>query len=397
MITHRKRRVAADEAHSWARHLRLKNPYGKLVLGMLTLYVNGEGSCFVGIQSLAEDCELSADTVRKRLAWLEHVGAIARFPQWIDGNGRRNGDGVGKRTSDEIRLLMEADPDVIEARAAGDEHAGGDDDGGEISPRSQQGLNEAEDQASPPVAVCQPSDSGKGLKTLNLNTEPEDSPQPPKGGNDDAGGEAEGKPWPHEASWQRIEAAWGNPILHQQLCRTLWDAFSDPERERFARVVRGYLSWRVAQPKPPNRCNMQKLMRERDAWPGFEKLAGPDPTLRTFIAEGSAEHRAFTVIEAIGGWSARPCPFDTSQGARGYWRSRPTLPDELAMAQFVDKPFDQWTQLEPKTPSFYAWVDRVRDWTGVHRENLRVPCLFPPRKDGTISSSTDPPKESSAA
>jgi pyocin large subunit-like protein len=101
----RPRRIAADEAHSWARHLKLGNPYAKLVLSMLTIYVNGDGSCFVGIEQLAEDTELSADTVRKRLAWLERVGAIARFPQWIDASGRRNGDGRGKSTSDEIRLL----------------------------------------------------------------------------------------------------------------------------------------------------------------------------------------------------------------------------------------------------------------------------------------------------
>jgi hypothetical protein len=47
----------------------------------------------VSIPTLAEDTELSQQTVRNRLAWLEEIGAIARLPQWIDEYGRRNGDG----------------------------------------------------------------------------------------------------------------------------------------------------------------------------------------------------------------------------------------------------------------------------------------------------------------
>lgn len=39
----RPRRVAADEAHAWARNLRLHNSLAKLVLCMVTGYVNGEG------------------------------------------------------------------------------------------------------------------------------------------------------------------------------------------------------------------------------------------------------------------------------------------------------------------------------------------------------------------
>src|SRR5882672_4611620 len=48
----RPRRIAADEAHAWARNLRLNNAQAKLVLSMLTLYVDGDGYCFVGIPQL---------------------------------------------------------------------------------------------------------------------------------------------------------------------------------------------------------------------------------------------------------------------------------------------------------------------------------------------------------
>src|ERR1700761_1206568 len=94
----RARRIAADEAHAWARNLRLGNKDAKFVLCMSTLYVDGDGYCFVAIPTLAYDCEMSADTVRRRLVWLEEIGAINRISQWIDEKGNRNSDGRGKRT-----------------------------------------------------------------------------------------------------------------------------------------------------------------------------------------------------------------------------------------------------------------------------------------------------------
>jgi hypothetical protein len=177
----RPRRIAADEAHAWARNLRLNNPLGKLTLSMLTLYVDGEGSCFVSIEQLAEDTELAADTVRKRLAWLEAIGALARFPQWVDASGRRNGDGRGRRTSDEIRLLITADEGEIESRAQGGEPESSshqknatDGENTSVSPRSvtpspERGANGTSPRLAPPVALCQPSDSRKGQTLLNLN------------------------------------------------------------------------------------------------------------------------------------------------------------------------------------------------------------------------------------
>ncbi len=51
-----RRAIAADEAHSWARNLKLGNIHAKLILSMVTLYVDVEGVCFVSIPSLAEDC-----------------------------------------------------------------------------------------------------------------------------------------------------------------------------------------------------------------------------------------------------------------------------------------------------------------------------------------------------
>ena len=62
---------------------------------MLTLDVNGDGACFVSINQLADDCELAAETVRRRSAWLEQIGVLIRRPQFIDEYGRRNSDVAG--------------------------------------------------------------------------------------------------------------------------------------------------------------------------------------------------------------------------------------------------------------------------------------------------------------
>jgi len=114
----RPRRIAADEAHAWARNLRLGNPLAKLVLCMLALYVNGEGECFASVNQLADDTELDRKTVMARLDWLEKAGVIRRKPQWTYQRGGRNGEGIGRRTSDLIVLLMdqgeEKSPDMAD-------------------------------------------------------------------------------------------------------------------------------------------------------------------------------------------------------------------------------------------------------------------------------------------
>lgn len=134
----RRRRIASDEAHAWARNLRLGNPFAKLVLSMLSLYVDGDGYSFVGINQLAEDCELSADTVRRRLDWLEdEAKVIRRTPQWIDESGMRNGNGRGRRTTDKILLLT---------GEAGQREA--------ISPSPQPGSDQVWPSVSPRLALA---------------------------------------------------------------------------------------------------------------------------------------------------------------------------------------------------------------------------------------------------
>ena len=246
-------------AHAWSRSMKLGNPYAKSVLKSLCLYVNDTGSCFAGIGTLADDTDLSQDTVRKRLKWLEEIGAIARFPRWIDENGRANSEGKGKRTSDEIRLMIDTDPEVIEARALGlateesSDETGAD--AGDISPRHQQGLNAesktARDSVGPAPALGQPSHCGKGLTPLTVTgTIP---PDPPSGGSPEG--------------WLEFEKAWVHPIARPSICHGLWKALSEDERATVTKAAGGYNRWRERQAKPPHPMNAQTFIREIDAWP----------------------------------------------------------------------------------------------------------------------------------
>lgn len=149
----RARGIASDEAHAWARSLKLKNADAKNVLRALAIYCNSEGSCFVGIDQLALDTDLSADTVRRRLVWLEEIGAVRRLPQYIDRAGRRN-PVSGKRTTDEIRLNLDGDQELIEARARGEIDAENEAISSAISPSTEQGLNPGQPSVSPRLALA---------------------------------------------------------------------------------------------------------------------------------------------------------------------------------------------------------------------------------------------------
>ena len=285
-------RHASDSAHAWARNLRLGDVHSKLLLSMLTLYVDGEGKAFVGLDQLAEDCEFSPDTVRRRLRWLEEIGAIARTAQWIDANGRRGAWGRGKRTSDEIRLLLDADADEIEARAAGiEQKIGGVST--PISPSQQQGLTTSADSVGPAPALGQPSHCGEGLDSSEPEPEPE-SPQPLRG---------EGEPGRDLEEPDDFAPAWsswpGHEVMRRDLALAEFRLLSR-EKQRLCRAaipqfVR--MQERLGRTRPPN---FHLWIRNA----GFEEF--PNATLETAAAPAassfdvnSAEGKAIKALYAF--------------------------------------------------------------------------------------------------
>jgi hypothetical protein len=367
----RPRRIAADEAHAWARNLRLNNSQAKLVLSMATLYVDGDGYCFVSVPSLADDTELSAQTVRRRLAWLEEIGAIARLPQWIDEKGTRNGDGRGKRSSDLIRLLLDADTDDIEARAAG-LHDG---ETAAIAPIHGEGANEAENSLSPTAALPQPYHSGQGLTS---EPEPESPPQPPSGGSVDLEG------------WKEFQEDWQEPILRQSIAQHEWQALNADQRTQARQAARGYVAWRKAQRRPPNVLGAHLFLREREAWPGFAAYA-PDakPAGITGFELDSVEGRAILAIYAV----AKTRPFE---GRNGLVYAGEITPQVL---KFADAgPPSSWPFIEDRQ-QIAAWANFLSEHVrgnrpqfvvtrgigDAQRRGIEAPWDWPPRIDGKLS------------
>jgi hypothetical protein len=403
----RARRIAADEAHAWARNLRLNNPHAKLTLAMLSLYVDGDGYCFVSIPTLADDTELSQQTVRSRLAWLEEIGAIARLPQWIDEYGRRTGDGKGKRTSDLIRLMIDVEPEVIEAGARGELEAVSR----EVSPMPQTGLNSPDETVSPAPALRQPYDSAEGLIS---EPEPESSPKSPSRGREgDREDLEESEPEDFEPAWQ----SWpGHQAMRRDLALAEFRQL-EPDKQRLCRaaiVPFVELQKRLRRDTMPN-FHLWIRQRRFEEFPSA-RLPDPAPERRWL---GGDELAGLQIAVRMG---QRPTPrLVNDEGGRGLglWSVKPLQPDLVAMARFAGEDPATWHQVELGTPQFAAWRDRLALWLGVEIEAervwsephdpavhdlpalhqnfklrkskmvLRVPAPWPPHRDGTWSTEGD--------
>lgn len=405
------RRIASDEAHSWARNLRVKNPSAKLVLSMLTLYVNGEGCCFVSIQRLADDCEMSEDTVRRRLVYLETIGAIVRFPQWRDDQGRRNGEGRGKRTTDDIRLMLTANEEEIEARANGDAEPvspsnlrGLNSADGAVSPSSLRGLNDGAEPTTtapaPPLGVGQPSHCGEGIDSSNLNPEPEpEIPPSPQKGVEEKTVNLE-----LQKSFDRLAAAYPIPITNVPMTLTVLQALIE-DKQDIETIVAGaagyaaFLEKERSSGRSRHAKDAHRWLREH----GYLGYQSPSPTppavepaptspTKILVEIATREGKAWLTLHYVAGL-VKPLIFSSPD--------RVSMPNKLPPAALIfadDLPPERdWHVVEKGSPSFAAWRDFLNSILGKGvglrsfgiseeiKHGLRVPWPWPPRKDGTLS------------
>jgi len=380
----RSRRIAADEAHAWARNLRLGNPYAKLVLSMLTIYVNGEGACFVGIGALAEDCELATETVRRRLAWLESIGAVLRVPQWLDEHGRRNSDGRGKRTTDEIRLLVNADAEEIERNAAnkGPKEPGEENSPPSVSPVREGGTNPDQDSISPLLATS----LGTGANALNLNQEVS-PPSPLKRGVKDAEDSI------GEKRTRQLAKVYPDPITNWNRTRAELAVLADSDFEACLTGAKGYAAYlereRQRRRGRSRTAKNAHIWVKNGEWIGFieagekaDAAADAPKTYHPMLLEG----RAILALARI----ARFTPLVFKDGTISYRH-----PITLRLLAMADSPGICTERFQAGTQNFGAWVGFIREtFAGYNLPRLTEVCVpwpWPPRADGTIYSGTDPP------
>lgn len=399
----RARRIAADEAHAWARNLRLNNPHAKLTLSMLSLYVDGDGFCFVAIPTLADDTELSAQTVRNRLAWLEQIGAIARLPQWIDEYGRRNGDAKGKRTSDLIRLMIDIDQGVIEAAAGGEAESVSR----EVSPLPQTGLNPEPETVSPAPALRQPYDSAEGLIS---EPEPESPPKAPSGGEREPESIGSQEPEHFAPAW----AGWpGHEIMRRDLALVAFREMS-AEKQMLCRAAVPLFAQLQIKLGRKHVTNFHSWIRNRgfDEFPHAKLVDASVPARRWICGDELAGLMvALRMTERV-----PPRMVEDPELGRGFWSTSAPRPDLAALAKFHDDDPLTWRTLERGAAQFAAWRDRLKLWLGGEIEprkvfletfdaavhgvphdhpdfkfrksstGLPVPAPWPPHRDGTWSS-----------
>lgn len=366
----RRPRIGADSAHAWARNLSLGNPHAKQVLMALCFYVNDTGSCFCGLSTLAQDTELSEQTVRNRLRWLEEIGAVLRIPQWLDEHGRRTYDGRNregqegrrKRTSDEIKLLIEDDPEEIERRAWGQNDDGTKTASPPVSPMPQIGLNPEPETVSPTPALRQPYDSAYPLDSLN--SELEDSPQSPPLGEtaSEAATEPEVPIEESDASLDEFKAAFPEPSTRPTQVIAAWRSLAPDEQRLRIRAAAGAREFRRLNPKR-SLVDQIKFVRDRMLCEEFARFAPPERVKPVLLPPGSPEWAACDLMRQIAG----EAPLDEYQTMR-LMRAVPAGVEQLAAASRRAERI----VVAKNSPQFNAWADRVREWTGYRPEPQRI-------------------------
>jgi hypothetical protein len=411
-------KVGQDEAMRWARKLPINNPYAKSILRALANYMNEDGSAYPGLATLAEDTDINEDTIAKRLEWLQSIGAILIIKNWFDERGTRNAEGIGRPTSSAIRFLMDADREAIgmrakaskkerelsgaakashEARRTGNpqDDLPSDSKDSDFCPPSHGEQTETE---SPPtsdrIATEQPPTAS--VRTEALEQESPTPTPPPKGAGSVAeqsveeekqDSVTEPKDWPHAESWAAALKAWGEPLTRPSICMRLWEAFTEPERDRFMRVMRGYNAWYAVQKRPPARASLQTLMRERESWAQFEERCPPDPKPAPpppptiWIPIESDEFAALSLMAAIARETLPDQEFSSERGGYGIEWNRSVLPSggatSLAALTRRDPHTgevlrDKWEIVEKPSNRFFAWRELASKWLGVNVKDQTI-------------------------
>jgi len=401
----RGRRYGSDYARAWARGLHFGDVRTKATLNAICNYVDEDGSCWPSIGTLADDTDQSDDSIRRRLVVLEKCGVLARLPRWRDERGKINYDENGKRTTDEIRLLFSAVQEEIDA-ALGISTDNSDADSGEpadeISPSHQQGLNNRspghQRGPSPSHQQGTPSHCSEGLSEPILDPNSTQSPSLSETGVASSGTGNGSIPY------DRFAETYLEPSTKPKEARSLWDSFTDPERDLAVRGARGYRSQRLATKKPL--IDPERFLRNRDLWTEFAAEPAANVPSRVLVDAETDAGRAWISLHRIGGV---PAPSPVASAGRSIMSLAAEVPVQV-LALKRAPPEREWEVVEPGSQEIGAWREFVFAQTGKmpipqrhitgerhspgkdgkpvfvghdHRHGLKVPAPFPPRVDGS--------------
>jgi len=190
-----------------------------------------------------------------------------------------------------------------------------------------------------------------------------------------------------EALWGLFRAAYpGIASMDQQGARAELDELSLEDAEWALSVCPAYAVECGKLRKPPKNAHI--WLRKR-MFTNFPKAKiEPPPPEGVWIADGSRADQALRFVRRL---ARQPSPFVlTRAGGRGYPHKVEVGPDLIAMLAFVDDVPSRWLNYPRGSPEFAAWQARFSAWVGQGlptepgTEDIRVPCQWPPKKDGTL-------------
>lgn len=409
------------QAMTWALSLPIP-PSAKLTLVAIGNYADERGWCYPAIPTLARDTSQSDSSVQRRLKELEALGAFTRFARYEEN---------GRRTSDQIRLNLALRPEDVAARQDDNSR----DDAGE---HDESAPDEGDNQAAgdgvnlTPGTVADCDRDGRTADTgmvalVRPASEPSlepDSPQsPPLAEHDppDANEPAEA-----EGFADLLASHPGAAFADRHRAAQLFNAFTPSERIHARAAARLYAADVTKFKRKPK--NLDRWLRERafEVYPDATLPKAPVPAVfhddRQTLLALQVKHWICTQPRPGAEHNAELRLARHDDGRRGVWLRSELSPDVAALAVLSIIPPAAWKMVAEGQPEFAAWRARIHEWTGTwveaHRiwtepydaeihdmrrikqpgwrmrksvTGLRVPCPWPPRKDGTLSHAPPSP------
>lgn len=381
---------------NWAFRQRLETHQQQILLYVIADSADPNGvTRHCDPDYLVKHSRLSRATMFRRLAEIEALGVLARRKYYTEAGAPRY----------EITLNLEVLIDVpIRTRRAGDEDADGEGDA--VGPESHAETLAPESHAETLVSETKVSPvrlpQSHSCDCIGPPLSEGLPPNPPPGGSlSKQEVEQGGK---RDQLWRQFTGVYpGISAMDQQAARQALDQLSVNDAEWAVSVCPAYDAECRKLKKPPKNAH---LWLRKGMFRNFAKakIAAP-PREGVWVAEGSAADRALRLVRML---ARQPNPYlRRGPAGDGYMHKTEVGPDLLAMLAFADEVPLRWPAVDLGTPHGAAWQARFREWIGQGMPHelgsnlIRVPTLWPPKKNGTIyrddTPDDDTPEEGSAS
>jgi hypothetical protein len=330
---------------------------------------------------MAEKSRLSRATMFRRLSELEQLDLLSRRKYYTDRGAPRY----------EICLNLDAKVHVpLKSRRKDDDDDGDGDLSAAETPESHAETlppkSQPETREVSQVRQTQSHSCDYISPTLSKNLSPNPSP---RGSLSKQEAEDVAR---HDALWVQFLARYpGVNAMDQVEARREFDGLTFDDAEWAVSSALPYASECAKLRRPPKNAHL--WLRKAMFWNIPKAKIGAPPPEELWIEEGSEADRAvrlaLRLVKKI-----QPFVHSRAGSKRGYPRTQPVGPDLIAMLKFEGANDLHWPTYARGTPEFAAWQARFGQWTGAGlptlpgTDSIRVPCQWPPKKDGTIYEPT---------